>query len=155
MSECDQTCSNLREEIKRLRNYNMTLKSDARCALTNQVVLTSGEPFFVFPSGYVFVASALKEQVMPFLNEKQKSRVGELEAQLKAIQSKKTINGEDERQIKTLQTELDGLLAAECPLTGSILVNSIDKGFEGSDEIDDLVFFGRTHNVDSEKQISY
>jgi vacuolar protein sorting-associated protein 18 len=153
MSECDQTCSSLREEIKRLRNYNMTLKSDARCALTNQVVLTSGEPFYVFPSGYVFVASALKKEVMPFLNQKQKSRVDELERQLKTIHSKKSTNAEDERQIKTLQTELDGLIAAECPLTGSILVNSIDQGFEGSHEVDDLVFLGLSHNADSERNL--
>ena len=151
MSDCDQTCSHLREEIKRLRNHNMTLRSDARCALTNQAVLTSGEPFYVFPSGYVFVASALKKEVMPFLNDKQKVRVEELESQLRSINSKTDKNAEDERRSKSLQTELDGLLAAECPLTGSILVDSIDKGFEGSEEIDEEVFFGRSHNADSDR----
>ena len=65
MNDCDQTCGSLREEIKRLRTHRMKVQSDARCALTNQPVLNAGEPFYVFPSGYVFLASALKREVMP------------------------------------------------------------------------------------------
>lgn len=130
MNDCDQTCSNLREEIKRLRTHRMKVKSDARCALTNQAVLNAGEPFYVFPSGYVFLASALKKEVMPFLNDRQKERVQELERQLQSINNMATTNAEDESRARALQTELDGLIAAECPLTGSVLVNSIDKGFD-------------------------
>lgn len=138
MNDCDQTCSNLREEIKRLRTHRMMLKSDARCALTNQPVLNAGEPFYVFPSGYVFLVSALKKEVMPFLNEKQRSRVEELERQLENISKTASTNAEDEARARELQTELDGLIAAECPLTGSILVDSIDKGFDATEEIDKL-----------------
>lgn len=135
MNDCDQTCSNLREEIKRLRTHRMLLKSDARCALTNQAVLSAGEPFYVFPSGYVFLTSALKREVMPFLNDKQKSRVEELESQLLQVNAMETTNAAEESRARELQTELDGLIAAECPLTGSILINSIDKGFEATEEI--------------------
>lgn len=140
MNECDQTCSSLREEIKRLRTHRMKVKSDARCALTNQPVLNAGEPFYVFPSGYVFLRSALKKEVMPFLNERQKARVAELEQQLQTINNMATTNTDDESRARTLQTELDGLVAAECCLTGSVLVNSIDKGFEDSEEIDAHTF---------------
>ena len=104
---------------------------------------------FNAPASLVAASRALKKEVLPFLNEKQKSRVQELERQLEAIHSKKTTNAEDERLSRTLQTELDGLIAAECPLTGSILVNSIDKGFD--EEIDEEIFFGRSHNSDSER----
>lgn len=138
MNDCDQACSNLREEIKRLRTHGMMLKSDARCALTNQPVLNAGEPFYVFPSGYVFLASALKKEVMPFLNEKQVARVEELERYLQNISSMASTNAEDENRAREYQTELDGLVAAECPLTGSILVDSIDKGFNVAEEIDGL-----------------
>jgi len=140
MNDCDQTCSNLREEIKRLRTHRMKLKADARCALTNQPILNGGEPFYVFPSGYVFLASALKKEVVPFLNEKQTSRVQELERKLQNISNMANANAEDESRARELQTELDGLIAAECPLTGSILVDSIDKGFEASEEIEDSDF---------------
>jgi len=140
MNDCDQTCSNLREEIKRLRTHRVKLKADARCALTNQPILNGGEPFYVFPSGYVFLASALKKEVVPFLNEKQTSRVQELERKLQNISNMANANAEDESRARELQTELDGLVAAECPLTGSILVDSIDKGFEASEEIEDSDF---------------
>lgn len=124
MSERDRSCDELRSELARLKNHRMKVKADAKCALSNRSVLSAGEPFYVFPSGYVVLSSALKEEVMPFLTEKQRRRVSELEEQL--VKSA----GESASVRSLLQNELDGLLAAECPLTGSIMVESIDKPFE-------------------------
>jgi hypothetical protein len=120
MNECDQLCANVREEISRLRSYHMRVKADARCAFTNRIVLQAGEPFYAFPSGYVYLASALKREVLPFLSIAQRERIEELEGLLT------TCNGESKQ---FLQSELDGLIAAECPLTGSVMVESIDRGF--------------------------
>ena len=125
--------ADVRDEIGRLRNHNMRVKADARCAFTNKLVLSAGEPFYAFPSGYVVLASALEKEVIPYLDEKQRARVGELKKLLK--------NGGQESQ-QDLQSELDGLLAAECPLTGSIMVESIDRGFG----VDDSETFGRSIN---------
>ena len=130
MNECDLTCDALRGEISRLRTHRMELRSDARCAFTNKSVLTSGEPFYVFPSGYVVLESALKKEVMPYLNEKQQNRVKEIERDLQSRS-----NGLADHSADSLQAELDGLIAAECPLTGSIMVDSIDRPFD-DDEID-------------------
>jgi hypothetical protein len=127
MTECDSMCDSLREEISRLRNHRMTMRATGRCALTNKVALGAGEPFYVFPSGYVILASALKKEVLPYLNQKQRARVNELE---KMLQSGDSTPNRDE-----LQAELDGLIAAECPLTGSVMVESIDRDFEDSAEI--------------------
>jgi hypothetical protein len=46
-------------------------EADARCAITNKLVLSAGEPFHVFPSGYVVLGSALKKEVMLCFDEKQ------------------------------------------------------------------------------------
>jgi vacuolar protein sorting-associated protein 18 len=132
MNECDKACDNLRNEIGRLQNHKMRIKADARCAYTNKLVLQGGEPFYVFPSGYVVLASALKREVLPYLNDKQRSRVMELESQLKGSGGDVSAASRNK-----LQNELDGLIAAECPLTGSVMIESIGREFEDSAEIDD------------------
>ena len=136
MNECDQTCDALREEISRLSTFQMQMKADARCALTGKMVLQAVEPFYVFPSGYVFLESALTNEVLSYLNEKQKARVEDLRQLLQRIRPEK------ERAIHDyakLQGELDGLIAAECPLTGSIMVESIDRGFPDSMDMDEKI----------------
>eukprot|EP00977_Amphora_coffeiformis_P028615 scaffold36418_cov191-Amphora_coffeaeformis.AAC.2 len=129
MSDRDRACDELRSELTRLKDHRMRVKADAKCALSNKPVLSAGEPFYVFPSGYVVLSSAVKEEVLPFLSDKQRQRVSELEEQLAKSA------GESASVKNLLQNELDGLLAAECPLTGSIMVESVDKPFEDSDEI--------------------
>lgn len=136
MNEFDQVCDDLRGEISRLRTHRMEMKSDARCAFTGKEVLSAGEPFYVFPSGYVILESSLKREVLPYLNEKQAARVAELEQELKLHQGR---DRRSDSKYDSLQAELDGLIAAECPLTGSIMVESIDHPFPDSDEIDELM----------------
>lgn len=131
MNECDQICDDLRNEISRLRTHRMEMKSDAHCAFTGKAVLSAGEPFYVFPSGYVVLESALKREVIPYLNEKQAARVKELEREMKQLPTRNSDSKYD-----SLQAELDGLIAAECPLTGSIMVESIDRPFLDSEEIE-------------------
>lgn len=131
MNESDQACDALRGEISRLRTHRMEMKSDARCAYTKKAVLTAGEPFYVFPSGYVVLESALKKEVLPYLNENQIKRVSEIENELKGFTE---LQRQQDVRYDTLQAEMDGLIAAECPLTGSIMVNSIARGFDDDEE---------------------
>lgn len=132
MNECDQACDGLRAEIFRLRTHRMEMKSDARCAFTRKPVLSAGEPFYVFPSGYVILESSLKKEVLPYLNERQRTRVEEIESELKRYIKR---DRQTETKLDTLRAELDGLIAAECPLTGSIMVESIDRPFDDAEEI--------------------
>lgn len=120
MNECDEMCASQRDEIARLRNFHMRVTTDALCAYTDKRVLSAGEPFYAFPSGYVVLASALKAEVLPYLSGKQRARAEELESLMRTARHE---------QRQTLQSELDGILAAECPLTGSAMIESIDRGF--------------------------
>jgi len=141
MNDCDHACDALRGEISRLRTHKMELQSDATCAFTKKTVLTAGEPFYVFPSGYVVLESALKHEIKPHLNEKQLSRVEEIEQDL--IRNIKR-GGVSSQTIDSLQAELDGLIAAECPLTGSAMVDSIDQPFADSVEIEEMLSSGHS-----------
>jgi archaellum component FlaC len=144
MSDCDQTCNALREEIRRLSDFTTTMCSEARCAFTGEIVAETNEPFYVFPSGYVALERALKNEVMPYLNEKQKSKVESIEKEIGDLRGKVNPSGsvvdsyfeksETEYRLEALQSELDGLIAAECPLTGSVMVESIDRCFGDSKE---------------------
>ncbi len=143
MNDCDQTCNGLREEIRRLSDYHQSMRSAARCAFTGEVVAEADEPFYVFPSGYVFLEKALKNEVMPYLNEKQQLKLESIEKDISDLKSNPS-NGagnaryweksEADYKLEALQSELDGLIAAECPLTGSVMVESIDRYFVDSKE---------------------
>ena len=122
MSDCDRRCDAVRKEIGRLRSHTMRLRTDAKCAISNQRIISGGEPFYAFPSGYVVLATPLKEHVLPSLKERQCARVQELERSLRL--------GGNEKQLEQVQNELDGIIAAECPFTGSFMIDSIDKGFD-------------------------
>eukprot|EP00546_Thalassionema_frauenfeldii_P020940 CAMPEP_0178903432 /NCGR_PEP_ID=MMETSP0786-20121207/5151_1 /TAXON_ID=186022 /ORGANISM="Thalassionema frauenfeldii, Strain CCMP 1798" /LENGTH=1234 /DNA_ID=CAMNT_0020574797 /DNA_START=203 /DNA_END=3907 /DNA_ORIENTATION=- len=135
MNDCDKTCDELRDEIRRLSNHQMQIRSNARCAYTGTPVLASDEPFYVFPSGYCVLESALIPEVMPFLNEKQKTRVQELRQNL--VEPPDEEDETTKKLVDQWQAELDGLIAADCPLTGSIMVESIDLGFPEAFEADE------------------
>lgn len=140
MNDCDQACDALREEVKSLKTSGTTrVRTDARCALTNKPIL--GQSLYAFPSGYVVLESALKRDVIPYLNEKQAARVNVLEKELEKLRKARDSRGQtsyeivnNDYEIDELQVELDGLIAAECPLTGSVMVDSIDRGFAGDEE---------------------
>lgn len=124
MQECDQACDALRDELVRLRSAGSYVRADARCAFTNKYVLDEGEPFYAFPSGYVVLEEALKREILPFLNSKQRDRVVFLEKEIALLRkdqenkNKSSINtAQDNYALEQLQAELDGLIAAECPLS--------------------------------------
>lgn len=158
MSNCNQTCNSLREEIRLLSDFTTRMCSEARCAFTGKIVADQNEPFYVFPSGYVALEGPLKENILPYLNEQQKLKLDSIEKEIGDVKGKvnTTSSGFDqswgktdlEYKLEALQAELDGLIAAECPLTGSIMIESIDHCFADSkeDELyiasDDLVMDG-------------
>ena len=151
MNECDQACDGLRDEISQLRSHKMELLPTARCIFTHKSVLgrkvdgkVVHEPFYVFPSGFVALESPLKDEVMGYMNEVQLSRLEQVENELKEFRDleksvgmgKMMLSGKERQRFNELQAEMDGLIAAECPLTGSIMVDSIDKDFGYSLEED-------------------
>ncbi len=144
MDDCDQSCNALRDEIRKLTDYTTLMNKDAKCAFTEKPVVEEGQPFYVFPSGFVFLESALKKEVMPYLNETQKKRLEFVEKELSELKNQARndpgsgqVGLDPKYRMEELQCEMDGLIAAECPLTGSIMIDSIDRCF-GETKEDEL-----------------
>ncbi|GMH67706.1 hypothetical protein TrST_g4982 [Triparma strigata] len=121
-----------------------------------------GENFYVFPSGFVVHDKALRAEVWRSLTEAQRERVAEIESELEqlggdtyteeivvatastfgAAKQKKAVvidksAAEREKElekIRKLQDEFDSLIASECPLTGKLMVDSINQPLEGWDD---------------------
>ena len=64
------------------------------------------------------LGNALKNEVIPYRNEKQRMRVEEIENELK-----RKSDQDDGRNV--LQAELDSIIGAEYALTGSVMVEGI------------------------------
>jgi hypothetical protein len=138
MKECDQSCHLLRDEINQLQTHEMRLKTDAVCALSQTRVLDAKEPFYIFPSGYVCLESALKQEVFPRLSTKQRDHAADIEKQLQSlrmqIESGQALDASTRDHFEQLQAELNGLIAAECPLTGRLMVDGLDAVFAMENE---------------------
>jgi hypothetical protein len=144
MNDCDHTCNGLREEIRHLSEYTTNMNYDAKCVFTEKSVVGEDEPFYVFPSGFVALESALKKEVIPYLNDMQAELLASIEREMQEIKAQiagslsdgevKSEDNEYQYRLDELQCRLDGLIAAECPLTGSIMIESIDHGFCDSKE---------------------
>jgi len=146
MTECSETCDTLRKEIKSVNNYVMRMMRDAQCAYTKQSVLNSQEMFYIFPSGYVVLESALRKNIYPYLNRDQLKRIETVDKKISDIRTKidnyfhqpMNFDQEDikvyEYHLEELQCILDGLIASECPLTGHIMVDTINSKFPNENE---------------------
>ena len=97
--------------------------------------------FYVFPSGYAYLPDALYAHVYPHLTPENQAIARGLWKRLAAADKAEAEGkgpGQDhwlppgDRSV--LQEQLDGLIAAECPLTGSIMINSVDMPFIPDDE---------------------
>ena len=139
MTECVSSCDTLQEELHSLKTTGTTRTSaDARCALTNKHILGQSGSFYAFPSGYMVLEVALRREIITYLNEKQRGRVEFIQeelARLRSISRYSSIRAtpyqvmSHDDEMRELQIELDGLIAAECPLTGSVMVDSIERDF--------------------------
>ncbi len=136
LAEGELTCDSLSEEIEMLSESRPEVPRDAKCALTGKK-LEKGMSFYMFPSGYAVCDTALRSAVWPHLSEAQQGRVVDIEMRMAELKISDAVGEEREREQEDfgrLQKELDGLIAAECPLTGDVMIESLGVPLEGWDD---------------------
>jgi len=114
-----ESAENIRKEIGALNSTPMHVSCNTKCAISGAPILSG--PFYVFSSGYAILADVLMKHVLPHLSESQRQRAKTLHDWLEQNPSAPV----SERDFK--QAEFDGLIAAECPLTGELMIQSIDR----------------------------
>lgn len=121
LADYAKSINTIHDEMAGLDDKQLSLPADTRCALSGEKI--SSGPFYVFSSGLAYLESALYEYMVPHLPKDKQDRIALLRAKIDQASS----TNKDDEDITLLETELESLIAAECPLTGSMMIDSIDK----------------------------
>ncbi|GMI34293.1 hypothetical protein TeGR_g7486, partial [Tetraparma gracilis] len=128
LAEADMVCEGLQEEISWLEKEGVQKVDyeNQRCAISGKRL--DGGDVYAFRSGFVVRVEEMRKLAWGALNEDQRERVEWLEKEL-------ADGAEEEGEgVLALRQELDGLLAAECPCTGDLMIESISVPLPGWDE---------------------
>jgi hypothetical protein len=141
LAEADLVCEGLEEEIGWLEKQEVKVGEEDRCAISGKSL--EGD-VYAFRSGFVVRVEEMRRVVWEVLDEKQRERVEWLEAELKSAEVDRWDGGngggdgeegEAKRErVLELRKELDGLIAAECPCTGDLMIESVGVPLSGWDE---------------------
>ncbi|CAM9937676.1 unnamed protein product [Ectocarpus sp. 12 AP-2014] len=139
-------------EIVELQQRSIYVSSNQTCELCKRNILST--QFYVFPCGHAFHSECLMANIRPHLSVEQRSAVESLVAMIAAggggggeakhgsaavaggrgpggaaAAANGGVDGSRRAQhyLRSLQTELDGYVAAECVLCGDMMVQSVDK----------------------------
>ena len=122
MEEFTQSADFIRGDIKDLRKRFGEVSAQDLCALSGRPI-TSG-PYYVFPSGYACLADELQREMMRRFGGRERQLAVELQQKLELATEAGDTGKRDE-----LQAQLDELFAAECPLTGQSMIETITMPF--------------------------
>jgi len=159
MAECDLACDDYREEIEALKKKKMEVEPTFKCAISGRDILVGGERvdkddhYYAFPSGFKVYDSELRRVVMEVLEDDEKEaleglmkEIGEMERLVKEEDGMGGLGGlgkggnvegvmtRNQQRLVELRKRYDDIVAKECPLTGDIMINSIETPIEGWDD---------------------
>lgn len=120
-----ETAENTMEELDSMktRGYS-TSSSHDRCDLC--VESLRGQQYYLFPCSHGFHSSCLLNEAHKFLSGKSLSDLIFLQESLGSLTMRaKDADSRTRSQLEALQQELDGYIAADCPLCGYMMISSV------------------------------
>ena len=112
------------------------------CALSGRS-LEGETAFYVFPSGYAYLPSELYRYILPHLDRPKLRRARQLHRMLDQAAAARKAGARPSHphwlsvaDQEIFQEQLDAIIAAECPLTGSIMIDSVQKPLITDEELE-------------------
>ncbi|XP_022804004.1 vacuolar protein sorting-associated protein 18 homolog [Stylophora pistillata] len=136
MQEATESARTIRGDIHEMRNKYSIVPAQEKCSICLYPLLTRG--FYVFPCHHAFHSDCLKNEILPYLKEKQRAKVQELFNQLYAT-SRTDSSSVSSTSRESLKNELDDLMASECIYCGEIMIRSVDEPFISPDEYESVL----------------
>lgn len=120
------------------RAYSMVTQQQ-RCEYCSDALF--GKAFYLFPCSHGFHCHCLVQRCVQYLPPAQVSAVMGVEELLRGLAGKSKDLSLDQRaraQQEALQLELDGYIAADCPLCGYVMIQSLSLPLVGEREAEEM-----------------
>ncbi|CAD5115789.1 DgyrCDS4731 [Dimorphilus gyrociliatus] len=128
MQQATDSSKEIRAQMQALRNKYACISASDKCHSCSQSLLT--RPFHVFPCSHRFHTDCLVICLLPCLSSNEREKLETLRRKLDAATAP---NGRHFQRsvskIGGIQNEIDDIIARDCFLCGSVMIEAIDKPF--------------------------
>lgn len=128
MEQATDSSKEIRVQMQALRNKYACISASDKCHSCSQSLLT--RPFHVFPCSHRFHTDCLVINLLPCLSLNERQKLESLRRKLDAatLPSGRHLQ-RSVSKIGGIQDEIDDIIARECFLCGSAMIEAIDKPF--------------------------
>lgn len=127
-----------KDDLKEAEEREIVIEEDSPCEVCNALAMR--ERFYVFACRHCFHEACLQDLVLPTLSPQQRDRVEALEAA--RIKHRAVAAGADSGApsiaLAQVEEEVDDILAADCPLCGRLMIETIFRPFVDPTEGDEV-----------------
>ncbi|XP_078602605.1 vacuolar protein sorting-associated protein 18 homolog isoform X2 [Branchiostoma floridae x Branchiostoma japonicum] len=145
MQDATESAKSIRSDIQEMRNKYSVVKAQGKCSSCRYPLLTRG--FYLFPCQHVFHSDCLVTEVTPNMTSARRNKVDNLLRDINSAPATPQASAATDASAATTamskgeqqKSELDDMIASECPYCGEMMIMSIDKPFIEPKEFDEVV----------------
>ena len=126
MHELAESTESIVSELEVMKKRGYGFSTIQRCEYCNDAIFA--RPFYIFPCSHGYHSDCIMKKLSHHLEPVQVEAVVDLQEKLKiAAKRAQDLDRRAMIQQEYLQNEIDGYIAAECPLCGDAMVRSVGK----------------------------